>query len=74
MATVMAILAAKGARFLTIGPDATVLQAAQLMNEHKIGALVVTEGDAMAGMFTEMHDATTAASLTHNAQAYGCGQ
>jgi CBS domain-containing protein len=53
MATVMAILANKGSRVLTIGPDATVLQAAQLMNEHKIGALVVMASEGIAGMFTE---------------------
>jgi CBS domain-containing protein len=53
MATVTTILAAKGPQVLTIGPDATVLQAALLMNEHKIGALVVMEGDEIAGMFTE---------------------
>ena len=28
----------------------------------------------MAGMFTEMHDASTAASLAQSAQRYGCGQ
>jgi CBS domain-containing protein len=53
MATVMAILTNKGTHVLTIGKDATVIQAALLMNEHKVGALVVTEGDGVAGMFTE---------------------
>jgi CBS domain-containing protein len=53
MATVMAILANKGPQVLTIGPDATVLQAALLMNEHEVGALVVTAGEGIAGMFTE---------------------
>ena len=53
MATVTTILATKGPHVLTIGPEATVLQAALLMNEHKIGALVVTAGDGIAGMFTE---------------------
>jgi CBS domain-containing protein len=53
MATVMAILANKGSRVLTIGPGATVLEAAQLMNEHKIGALVVMSSQGIAGMFTE---------------------
>jgi CBS domain-containing protein len=53
MPTVTAILAYKGPQVLTIGPDATVLQAALLMNEHKVGALVVTAGDGIAGMFTE---------------------
>jgi CBS domain-containing protein len=53
MATVMAILTNKGSHVLTIGKEATVIQAALLMNEHKVGALVVTEGDQVAGMFTE---------------------
>jgi CBS domain-containing protein len=53
MATIMTILASKGTHVLTIGPDASVLQAALLMNEHKIGALVVADGDGVAGMFTE---------------------
>jgi len=53
MPTVTAILANKGLQVLTIGPDATVLQAALLMNEHKVGAVVVTAGDGIAGMFTE---------------------
>src|SRR6516164_7071596 len=53
MTTVMALLAVKGSHVLTIGKDATVLDAALLMNEHKVGALVVTTGDDIAGMFTE---------------------
>jgi CBS domain-containing protein len=53
MATAMTILETKGAHVLTIGKDATVLQAALLMNEHKVGALVVMDGDGIAGMFTE---------------------
>jgi CBS domain-containing protein len=36
-----------------VGKDATVLQAALLMNEHKIGSLVVMDRDQIAGMFTE---------------------
>jgi CBS domain-containing protein len=53
MATVRDILARKGSQVFTIGKEATVLQAAQLMNEHKIGALVVTEGGQVIGLFTE---------------------
>ena len=53
MATARDILAGKGAHVWTIGKGATVLQAALLMNEHKIGALVVLEQDQIAGMFTE---------------------
>lgn len=53
MATVREILARKGSRVYTIGPEATVLEAAHLMNEHKIGALVVIDGGQVVGMFTE---------------------
>jgi CBS domain-containing protein len=53
MATVRDILAVKGGHVWSVGPDATVLQAAALMNEHKIGALVVLDGGHIAGMFTE---------------------
>jgi CBS domain-containing protein len=53
MAVINDILTTKGSQVLTIGPDATVLQAVMLMNDHKIGALVVTTGSDVAGMFTE---------------------
>ena len=46
-------LSAKGSQVLTVGPDASVLQAVILMNDHKVGALVVTTGKDVAGMFTE---------------------
>src|SRR5438034_11248712 len=53
MATVRDILGIKGAHVQSIGPDATVLSAALLMNEHKIGSLVVTEGGRLVGIITE---------------------
>src|SRR5437588_152747 len=53
MSTVREILAKKGSQMWTIGTDATVLQAASLMNEHKIGALIVMDAGRVAGMFTE---------------------
>jgi CBS domain-containing protein len=53
MATVRQILERKGTHVHTIEPDATVLEAARRMNEHKIGALVVLAGDEVVGMFTE---------------------
>jgi CBS domain-containing protein len=53
MATVRDILDRKGSHVMTIGPDATVLEAAMLMNEHKIGSLVVTRGGQVIGLFTE---------------------
>ncbi len=53
MATVNDVLSAKGPYVLSIGPDATVLAAALLMNEHKVGAVVVIEAGHVRGMFTE---------------------
>jgi CBS domain-containing protein len=53
MATVREILARKGAHVFTIGPGATVLEAALLMNEHKIGSLAVIDDGRVVGMFTE---------------------
>jgi CBS domain-containing protein len=53
MATVKDLLAIKGPRVLSIGPDATVLDSAVLMNEHKIGGLVVMSGGQVIGMITE---------------------
>ena len=53
MATVREILARKGSQVWSIGKDETVLQAAILMNEHRIGALVVVDNDRITGMFTE---------------------
>jgi CBS domain-containing protein len=53
MATVGDILAVKGPHVLSIGPDATVLDAATLMNERKIGSLVVLDGGRLIGIITE---------------------
>ena len=53
MPTVGDILARKGSQVFTIGKEATVLQAALLMNDHKIGALVVVDDSQVIGMFTE---------------------
>src|SRR5437763_11687513 len=53
MATIREILAKKGTQVFTIGKHATVLDGALLMNEHRIGALVVVEDGQVVGMFTE---------------------
>ncbi|MBB6429656.1 CBS domain-containing protein [Algisphaera agarilytica] len=53
MANVQTIVSRKGAAVLTVGPEASALDASKLMNEHKIGALVVLENDRVKGMFTE---------------------
>jgi CBS domain-containing protein len=53
MATMREILARKGAHVFTIGKEATALEAALLMNEHKIGCLVVLDTGEVVGVFTE---------------------
>ncbi|MEM1447434.1 MAG: CBS domain-containing protein, partial [Planctomycetota bacterium] len=53
MSNVQAIVSRKGSAVLTVGPDASVLDASKLMNEHKIGALIVLDQDTVCGMFTE---------------------
>ncbi len=53
MARVKDILGVKGSHVLSIGPDANVLIAATLMNDHKVGSLVVIDKGRVAGMFTE---------------------
>jgi len=53
MATVRDILAKKGSQVWSLGGETSVLQAAQFMTEHKIGALLVLDGAHIAGMFSE---------------------
>src|SRR5580700_1388192 len=53
MATVKDILAVKGSQVLSIGPSASVLLAAHLMNEHRVGSVVVLDQGRVAGIFTE---------------------
>lgn len=53
MLTAQTILERKGTEVTTIEASATVRAAAKRMNEHRIGALVVTRGDHVVGIFTE---------------------
>ena len=53
MPTVRSVLASKLQGVESTSPDATVLEAVNQMNEHKIGALVVMEGAKVVGIFTE---------------------
>lgn len=53
MTTVKEILEKKGSFVASICKGSTVLEAAQEMNARRIGALVVTEGDKVVGIFTE---------------------
>ena len=53
MATVRDLLGVKGPHVLSIGPEASAYDAAVLMNEHKIGSLVVLEAGRVQGIITE---------------------
>ena len=53
MATVRDLLKIKGSHVLSIGPEASVLDAALLMNEHKIGSLLVMSSGQLIGIITE---------------------
>jgi CBS domain-containing protein len=53
MTTLGDMLQEKGSRVYTIGEWATVHDAAVMMNENRIGALVVVDQQRVVGMFTE---------------------
>lgn len=53
MSTISDVLAKKGTAVATITPNATALDAANLMNQRRIGALCVVKGDDLVGVFTE---------------------
>lgn len=53
MPTVLDILSQKGAYVASVPSTATVLEATHVMNERRIGAVVVKEGEKVVGIFTE---------------------
>lgn len=53
MSRIKDVLAKKGSDVATIGPQATVMEAADLMSKQRIGALCVMEGESLVGVFTE---------------------
>ena len=53
MITVRDILRTKGNQIWSVSPDVTVFSALELMAEKNIGALVVTDGENLAGIFSE---------------------
>ena len=53
MPTVRDILATKGTHVHTIDAAATVLDAIHMMNEEKIGVVLVTQRNRVVGIFTE---------------------
>lgn len=53
MITVRDILQVKGNQIWSVSPDATVFSALELMAEKNVGALVVLDGENLAGIFSE---------------------
>jgi CBS domain-containing protein len=51
--TVQQILEKKGQHVHSVNEEATVIDAAGVMNDNRIGALVVTSGEKVVGIFTE---------------------
>lgn len=51
--TVFDVLAVKQQRLVATEPTASVRQATRVMNDHCIGALLVTRGGSLLGIFTE---------------------
>lgn len=63
MASALDILTQKGRNVLTISPAATVLKAAQTMNDFKVGCLLVVEDDRILGILSERDILTRVVSL-----------
>ena len=53
MATVRDMIRKKGYEVYAIAPEATVFEALNLMDEHNIGALLVTTGEEINGIVSE---------------------
>ncbi len=53
MATAEQLIAIKGAAVASLPPTATVLEAAQLMNDRHIGSVLVISRNELVGIFTE---------------------
>ncbi len=53
MATVKQLLKAKGHDIWSVGPEASVYEAIELMADKEVGALVVMEGDSLVGVLSE---------------------
>jgi len=53
LAKVSSILSRKGFDVVTVTPKQTAIEAVNLMNEHRIGAVIVVEKEEIVGIFTE---------------------
>ncbi|MEE9266845.1 MAG: CBS domain-containing protein [Gammaproteobacteria bacterium] len=53
MASMKQLLKGKGHDVWSIGPEASAYDAIEMMAEKEVGALVVTDGDSLVGVFSE---------------------
>ena len=53
MRTISQLLAEKPGPVAVVSPGDTVLRAVELLDEHHVGALVVTRGETVVGIFSE---------------------
>lgn len=53
MKTAEEVLKEKGADMISVPVDSTVFDALKVMNEKKIGAILIKDGDKVAGIWTE---------------------
>lgn len=53
MTTVRSVLQSKGNEIWSIAPDALVFDALEVMAEKNVGALLVIDGNQLAGIFSE---------------------
>ena len=53
MKTVRQLLETKGNRIYSVPPDCLIYDALVILAEHRIGAVLVMEGDHLAGIFSE---------------------
>lgn len=51
--TVRAIISGKGGEVTSVSPDASVADAVKLLATHRIGAVPVTDGSVVVGIFSE---------------------
>ena len=68
------VLRSKAAQVWTIGPEATVYSALELMSEKNVGALPVMKGDDVVGMFSERDYARKVTLLGKSARATTVGE
>ncbi len=66
--TVGHVLSQKGRTVFSIGPEASVYEALEVMARCKVGALLVMEGERLVGIFSERDYARKVALYGHNSR------